>query len=359
MLYAGFDVHRDATVVCILTSTGRVRRRVAVPSTKRGLQTALAGVRGRIMVACESGPMAAWVKSVLQTRLRQVTVCDRRRTRLTATENKNDHFDAENLANLLRLGRLHAVYVPGPREGSLRRLAYHHLRMVQERLRVMARLRALFLEHGIRLTMPRSAPHRVPLRCLRDAASRYVGQAYLTQLITATSLVADAREQLVQHARVSPAFELLQTIPYIGEIRAAEIIAVIGDITRFPSVRAFWAYAGLGVVQRVSSEHRVENGRVVRSNRSRGIRIARGGQPLLKRVIRDVALYSSLGSGEFRKIFDRHVARGKSKAIARLSLARKVAAVVLAIWRSGLQYDVSLLRRKKTGTRGSGRASAW
>ena len=356
MWFVGLDVHRDTTAVCAVNGRGQVVRRVVVATTRPALRKVFARVRGRAKIACESGPMAPWVKSVLETRLREVIVCDRRRTRLSCTENKNDQFDAQKLAEFLRLGKLPAVYVPPPAEAAIRCLAYHHQKMVRERVRIVFRLRALFLMRGIRLVTRRSKPDRVPLHRLPDDASRHVASAYLLQLQLATTLVNEARSALIRSVETSPTFSLLQSIPYIGEIRAAELIAIVGEPSRFSSVRAFWAYGGLAVVQRVSGEHHIENGRIVREQRNRGVRLAKTGQPMLKKVLRDIALYSSIGRGEFRRIFDRTIARGKSPSLARIALARKIAAVILAVWRSGFAYDVSILRRKKN-KQVSGRAS--
>jgi transposase len=355
MWYVGLDVHRDTTTVCIRNSRGAITRRVVVSTTPASLRRVFSRIRGRIRIACESGPIAARLKASLETRYREVIVCDRRRTRLSSSPSKNDRFDAERLSELLRAGAVHPVYVPTPSERALRRLADHHARMVRERVRVIQRLRALFLECGIPLDKRRGAAERVTPRKVRDPVARYVVEAYLRQLGTATELVGEARLQMLAAAERYPAFKNLQTIPYVGEIRAAEILAVVADPFRFPSLRAFWSYAGLGVVQRVSAEHHVENGRIVRAERSRGVRIAKTGQMMLKKVLRDVALHASLGRGEFRMICERHLARGKRLSIARLALARKIAAVVYAIMRSGFAYDVSILRRSRK--KGSGRAS--
>jgi len=189
---------------------------------------------------------------------------------------------------------------------------------------------------GIRVASLRSTPQRVPLTRLAPGA-RFVARAYIRQLETATILVSEARAALLDLASRDPGFAVLQTVPYIGEMRAAQIIAIAGEPNRFRSLRAFWAYSGLGVVQRSSSEHRVANGKAVREERTRGIRL-RVGQPLLKQVLRDIALHASLGRGAFHAVFERHVGRGKTAAVARVALARKIAAIILAVWRSGESY---------------------
>lgn len=337
MWYVGLDVHLDTTSISIRDARGQLVRRNVVPTTRAGIKGALRRVRGRARVVCESGPLAAWVRDALETRFREVIVCDRRRTRLSSSGAKTDRTDADRLSELARGTQIHVVHVPRGEGATLRRYAIHYSRMLRERSRIIQRLRSLFFECAVRVRSHRRTPERVPLSRLVLPGSREVARAYQRQLAVATELVVEAREALVSLAQCTPSFALLTTIPYVGKVRAAQIIAVAGDPSRFRSLRAFWCYAGLGVIQKVSSEHRVENGRAVREDRARGIKLKMG-HPLLKKVIRDAALHASLRRRYFKDVFDAHVARGKTPAIARVALARKIAATILAVWRRGVPF---------------------
>jgi transposase len=325
-------------------------RTEAIPTNATALRRALSKIRGRSRVVCESGPLAAWIKGVLQTQWREVVVCDRRRTRLAARgSSKSDRFDADALSECLRIGTVHPVFVPQGPEMELRRLAKHYTRMVAERRRVIQRLRALFLESGVRVPPNRRTPHRVPMRRLAGTASKAIARAYVEQLECITAITSQARTLLLMAAAEFPAYELLQTVPYVGEIRAATLIACIGDPWRFASRREVWAYGGLGVIQRVSAEHRVlENGQVIRNEKSYGVRLLRAAQPLLKKIFRDIALYASVGRRPFRKTYEAHIRRGKRPAIARLALARKIASVIMAVWRNQRAFSAVKFKRKKS-----------
>ena len=347
MWHVGLDVHLDTTAVSIRNTRGIVTKRLVVPTNRVALRRSLAGVRGRVRIMCESGPLAAWIRDTLEPRLREVIVCDRRRTSLTTSGAKSDRIDADRLSDLIRRGEVFAVHVPRGEAALLRRYALHYSRMLRERSRIIQRLRSLFFEHGIRVRTHRSTPERVPLGRLTAPGAKYVARAYRQQLQIATTLVFEARAALIALAEQWPSFALLQTVPYVGEVRASELIAIVGDPQRFRSVRAFWSYAGLGVVQRVSSEHKVEDGKAIREARTRGIRL-RVGQPLLKKILRDIALHASLGRGHFRAVFNGHIARGKSPAVARVALARKIAAVILAVWRGGVPFSETILNTNST-----------
>ena len=354
MWYVGLDVHLDTTAVSIRNTRGAVTKRTVVPTSRAALRRSLSAIRGRVLVVCESGPLAAWVHDTLETRFREVIVCDRRRTRLSTSGAKNDRIDADRLSELARRGQFCEVHVPNGDAALLRRYVLHYARMRRERSRVIQRLRSLFYECGIRVESPRATPERVPLGRLTTPGAKFVARAYLRQLEVITLLAREARASLVGLAQQRTGFAILQTVPYVGEVRASELIAIVGDPDRFRSLRSFWSYGGLGVVQKSSAEHRIENGKAVREERSRGMRL-RAGQPVLKRVLRDIALHASVGRGYFHDYFEAQVARGKTPAVARVALARKIAAVILAVWRSGVPYSETLLIQK-SGARGEHQA---
>jgi transposase len=359
MWFVGLDVHAETTVISVRSSQGVVVARHVVPTTIAALRKVLVSVRGRVTVGCEVGPMAAWLKRSLETKLRTFVVCDRRRTRLVARgAAKTDRIDADRLSQSLRAGTIHPIYSPDPSHRKRRELARHYLRMQRERARIIQRLQALFLESGVRMRAPQRAPVRIPVRRLIGDAAKTVARAYLQQLQSVSGLVAEARTGFLAAAATHPAYELLQSVPFIGEIRSATLIAVIGDPGRFRSRRKWWSYAGLAVIQNASAQHRVEAGRIVRNDKAGTARLSKAAQPMVKKVFRDIALYASVGRGPFRAIYEAHIARGKRPAVARVALARKIASVVLGVWRSGLPFNAELLRNNDNELRGEHRAAS-
>lgn len=296
MWYVALDVHDETTSISIRSSRGVLVRRDVVATTRVALRRALSSLRGRARIVCEAGSMSRWIRDILETRLREVVVCDRRRSRLAAS--KSDSVDADKLSELFWKNELHPVFVPRGDQVVLRRLTMHYIRMMRERTRVIIRLRALFSEVGIRFTSPRAHPERVPIHRLPDSASKYVARAYVSQLAIASELLIAARAEMLGYARSFAAFELLQTVPYVGEVRSAQLIAIVADPGRFRSVRRFWSYGGVGLVQKISAEHRIQDGVVVREERVRGTRLSKVCQPVLKNPARHctvcISRYGSL-----------------------------------------------------------------
>ncbi len=53
------------------------------------------------------------------------------------------------------------------------------------------------------------------------------------------------RNRMVKLARLSPQFELLLSIPGVGEVTAATILSEVGDVLNFPTVKQLVAFSGL------------------------------------------------------------------------------------------------------------------
>src|SRR5258705_226345 len=73
-----------------------------------------------------------------------------------------------------------------------------------------------------------------------------------------------AKLAMVAEARRQPAYSLLLSVPQLGSVSAAQLLAVVATPFRFRSKRQFWTYVGLAVVTRSSAEHEVVEGRLVR-----------------------------------------------------------------------------------------------
>jgi transposase len=92
---------------------------------------------------------------------------------------------------------------------------------------------------------------------------------------------AGTERQLEAVAKQSPAAARLQTIPGVGLLVAADVLAFIGDIQRFPSGRHFASYLGLtpressSGLRRSSARHQARRLLSTDDADSRGTRSAR------------------------------------------------------------------------------------
>src|SRR5436190_497313 len=159
------------------------------------------------------------------------------------------------------------------------------------------------------------------------------------QLAALKPLRHKAKLMMVKEARRQTAYLWLMSVPRLGAVSVAQLIAVVGTPYRFRSKRQFWTYVGLAVVTCSSADHEVMNGILRRSTRPLATRgLNRNHNHLLKRVFKNAAT-SACHSGPFKAAYDARVAQGMAPSLARLTIARQLAATTLALWKRGEQFD--------------------
>ena len=147
----------------------------------------------------------------------------------------------------------------------------------------------------------------------------------------------------------SHGWKILRSIPYLGPIRVAEILAIMRTPHRFRTKRNLWPYAGLAVVTRTSAEHEIVDGRPRRRRRppmTRGLN--RNHNPILKKVFKAAASDATTRPGPLRDYYEASLARGVKEELAKVTLARKIASVTLRLWKKGELWDPKKLTMQAT-----------
>jgi transposase len=276
----------------------------------------------------------------------RVVVCDPRK--IASRGNKDDRRDADHLCELLRLNALTPIYHEHT-DRRLKELVRCYEALVDDSLRVMLRIRALYRSRAIAVKA-RSVYHPTRrqewLEQIRDAGGRFRAEQLYEQLDTLLELRRRARSAVLRQACNFKAYRLLRSVPGIGPLRAAEILATVSDPHRFRTKRQLWMYAGLGVITRSSGEWIPDaaTGRIRRSGRApltRGLN--RNFNRPLKKIFKMAAHDVTGRPGPLRDFYDDRVARGMRPEMVYLTLARKIAAVVLAVWKKGASFDPRLI----------------
>jgi transposase len=345
--YVGLDVHQASTMASVRDPQGRVIARSIVPTESSALVEFFGGMRGSVHVALEEGTQAQWLHDLLSPVVHRVIVCDRRGER-RQRGNKADQSDADDLSRRLLSGDLRPVY-----HGSSDRLLLHELTrtyvtVVEDSTRAMLRLKALFRARalkaaGERVYAPRN--RKQWLTRLPDRGARYRAEVLFAQLDLLREMRPDAKRAMVTEARRDPAWDVLHSIPFLGPVRVSLLLAAMKTPWRFRTKRNLWAYAGLAVVTETSGEYDFAGGQPVRQRRkplTRGLN--KNHNRVLKNIFKSTAA-SALGRpGPFRDLYAGMIARGMRPDMARLTLARKFAALTLRLWKTGERYDPAKLR---------------
>ena len=179
---------------------------------------------------------------------------------------KNDERDAADLADLLRMGRLPEAWIAPPPVRELRDLVRHRAKLVALRTSLKNQVHAVLAAAGVPVSMSdvfgaegAKLLDRVPLattaRARIDSARR---------LIDMLEFEIDTFTRLTQ-ARLhrDQRYLAVQTIPGIGPILAAVLVAEIGDISRFARPEQLTSWAGL-TPRHHESDTTVHRGRITK-----------------------------------------------------------------------------------------------
>jgi transposase len=140
---------------------------------------------------------------------------------------------------------------------------------------------------------------------------------------------------------------LLCQIPSIGPIRVALLVALIQTPQRFRTKKQLWSYSGLGLKTYSRGDYRYVAGQIQRTKRPVSIRgLNRNHNHDLKNIFKGAATRAAITAGPLQDFYAAMVARGVKPAMARLTLARKIAAITLLVWMKGVCFDAEFLKQQ-------------
>lgn len=342
--YIGMDVHKATTVIVVLNSAGKIASESVVETKAPAILDYLKSQRGTLHVVFEEGTQAAWLYDLIRPHVANLMVCDPRK--IVAQGNKADRLDAKRLAELLRTNSLTAVYHGEDSTRSLKELAQSYTVMVEDSTRIKNRVKAIFRGRGIDCSGSGvySPQEREGWTTKLDNAALRARAARLwKELDCIVGLCEEAEKELVAEARKHAGVKILQSVPGIGPVRAAVILAFASTPHRFRTKRQFWSYCGLGVVTEATGEYAIINGHLSRSKTKpliRGLNV--NYNRALKRVFKSAAM--TVARGPWKSYYDEMVAGGRKETAVLLTLARKIASITLTIWKKGERYDPKKLK---------------
>jgi len=348
--YIGMDVHKETISIAVLNSSGKLVMETTIETKASTLLQFVQGLRGSLHVTLEEGTWAAWLYDLLKPHVTKVVVCDPRKNALLKAGNKSDRIDARKLAELLYLNKLKPVYHGEHGVRTLKELSRSYLTISGDLARVMTRLKALYRSWAIpcagkQVYAPRYRSEW--LGKISEAGVRRRAEFYYQQLDELSSLRQQVRRELLAESAKHKASKLLCQIPSIGPIRAAQLIAILQTPHRFRTKRQLWAYGGLAIETHSSADHRYVEGQLRPSKKQVSLRgLNRNHNHELKNIFKGAAIIAATKAGPFQEFYTALVAKGIRPEMARLTLARKIAAITLIVWKKGVCFDAQHLKRQ-------------
>jgi transposase len=160
------------------------------------------------------------------------------------------------------------------------------------------------------------------------------------QLDSLQAIGLEARRELLRESQKHAAVKRLRQIPSIGPIWAALLVALLQTPHRFRTKRQLWAYSGFAVETHDSGEYRWVRGKLQRNRERITVRgLNDNHNKELKNLFKSAAVSASTRPGPLHDFYIALVTKGMRPTMARLTLARKLAAITLTMWKKGVDFD--------------------
>ena len=223
---------------------------------------------------------------------------------------KTDKADAEMICKYAQSHELKA-YKPSP-------IYVKESRIICENVDLLIKSRTMF-KNRLHAMKHKSEKHRaILIRPLEKTISELNNQIQ--------KLEKELRRLIEEND--SDLFSRLQTIPGIGKSTAMFMIVLSDGFKKFESAKQFTCYIGMSPVEKRS-------GSSVRGRSG----ISKQGNPKLRNLLFMCSFNACKSNKACRELFERIVAKGKSKKLALIAVANKLMKQAFAIAKSGLIYD--------------------
>jgi transposase len=310
----GVDWAKDNHAVCVVDATGEPVQRLMVTHTKTGIAKAVEALVGHgvsgVGIERPDGPLVAGLLAAgLTVFVIPPAQVKGLRSRYGSAGNKDDRFDAYVLADTVRTDRrrLTPLRPDTTATTTLRTLVRARLDLIGHRVAVANQLQAhlhtvlpgaaeLFCEitspisrafltafptqdtvdaltlgqlaDWLRSQRYRQRKPEVILQRLRDAPVGVTGPAgqtlagvttaYLTALTSLVEQIEALEQQIIEALAAHPDGKVFTSLPRAGTVRAARLLAEIGDCRgRFPTAASLAGLAGVTPSTRQSGQVRV------------------------------------------------------------------------------------------------------
>lgn len=327
--FIGVDLHTNSFTTCRLANDGNEQFETWQLSAA-DLERFCVTLDADDEIAVEATGNSAWFCGEIRPCVGRIVVVNPKQFQvIRKSVKKTDRNDARALAFFLSKDMLPETRLKTPQEGDLASLVHTRDVLVKQRTRLLNKIHAVHVRHGIKLKKESlsskrqlaaieidrfSALEQVELRIVRD------------QVLGLTAAVDEIDKAVESAAGDMDGYDGLVSIKGIGPKSAAILLSGIGNVADFRSADKLAAY--LGIVPKVSQSNDTDN---------RG-RITKRGNKLMRTTLVQCTLiairYSGYLNSFYRRVKQR---RGAGKAI--IATARKLLTVIYDTLRNGWVFE--------------------
>lgn len=258
MYSVGIDLHKETAWYCVFDAEGRRVSHGSLPADPESFKKFFEGLPRPFKMAVEATYNWYYVIDIAEEYATEVYLADSYQTKAFAKKHKKtDKIDARLIAWLLHRGDLPTVAIPDKETRKHREVLRYRMRLVSDRTRDIARLKAMLDKIGLKGTGNlATAKRRKEIGALEmPAPYGKITQGYLARISQISEELKACGRDLKVLAGQDQDVVHVMSVPGWGSFSALLIKTGIFDINRFRSLGALCAYSGLAPRVHASGGH--------------------------------------------------------------------------------------------------------
>jgi len=347
--FIGLDAHAQSCTFGVIDAKGKQLRTDVVETNGESLVEYVRLIPGRRHLCLEEGTHSQWLSEILSSHLHELAVIWAEKKH----GNKNDTLDAFDLAERMRTGAIGPKIFKAPETfTSLRDSARVYAMVTQDVVRTKNRIKSFYRSRGLqnpsKNTVFSPTGRSAALLGLKPGTRQAV-EVLCKQLDSAEEVKAEAQEAMIAQADKHVITKKLKTAPGLGPVRVAQLLAIVVSPHRFRTSRQFWAYCGLGIVMRSSADWvQTLDGEWVKAESVKTRGLNRNCNRTAKAIFKGAAttVISRMHNNPLYEDYCRLLEQGTKPNLAKLTIARKIAAITLAMWKNKEAYNPAKYRKQ-------------
>jgi transposase len=329
MEHLALDLGGRESQVCIRSADGQVLLESRVPTAHLGKVLQKRPPSRVVMETCAEAFRIADRARELGHQVRVVPAGLVRTLGVGARGVKTDVRDARVLSEVSTRIDLPSVHIPTQESRERKSLCGMRDALVSSRTQQINTVRGWMRGQMIRVRSGKAEtfPSRAREALSQQQTPSYV-QRQLRSIDELTAHILEADKELEALAKKDPTCPRLMTVPGVGPVTAIRFVAALDQSERFSSVAQVQSYLGLTPGENSSSD------------RTRRTGITKAGPAALRASLVQAAWAARRTRGNHPMLtWVAEVEKRRGKNVAIVALARKLSAILFAIWRDGTFYN--------------------
>lgn len=331
--FIGLDIHKQAVAFCTKRSDGKTIGEGKFRANRAGMEDWAAAQSTPWVGGMEATLFTGFAYDVLSPYSIELQVGHPLQLKaISCAKHKSDRIDAETLANLLRADLFPACHMASPLVRELRRVLRYRNFLVRQAVTMKNKTTGLLMEAGVEYDA-----NRVHRQGYFYELLDHLGETppSVRELLRTTrcglEMFQSAQKRLLdalkKHAHLRERVTRLMTIGGVGTITALTWALEIDEPERFSNLKKVQSYCGLC------------SGRNESAGKNKRAPLSKQRNPHLQTALIEAAKLAPRWNRQLAQVHAAALERGYNRNRATCAVARKLVAYLMAVDRSGQDYE--------------------